>query len=109
MKIMQKKVIIPLIILIIIAAIITILLIISSKKANTADSRQLKTYTVKSTSQIETVEVSGNIEPVTSQELGFNSAGEVKAILVKNGDRVGPGTPLISLDNLNEQGRHYAN
>ena len=44
------------------------------------------------------VSAAGSIVPVGEQKLGFPAGGRVAEVLVKVGDRVGPGQPLARLD-----------
>jgi multidrug efflux pump subunit AcrA (membrane-fusion protein) len=59
---------------------------------------QYFTYTVQAVTQRNVVEVSGNIEPLEEEDIGFLSSGEVSAVYVKEGDHVKAGTLLAELD-----------
>ena len=67
-----------------------------------AQSPQLITYTVESITESEVIEVSGNIEPVETEDIGFSTSGEVVAIHVEEGDWVGEGTLIAELDNTEQ-------
>lgn len=67
---------------------------------NTHD--MLTVYTVKSVNHTETVEVSGNIEPIESENLKFNVTGLVSKVYVKEGEYVHAGTIVAELDNTQQ-------
>ncbi len=60
---------------------------------------QYITYAVESITQNDVIEVSGNIEPVETEDIGFSTSGEVIAIHVDEGDWVEEGTLIAELDN----------
>lgn len=49
------------------------------------------------------VSVSGTLEHVTEQKIGFPQGGKVTAIKVKVGDRVVPGQPIAEVENLEQR------
>lgn len=55
------------------------------------------TYTVTKRTEGKTVEVSGNVEAIETVDLGFPRDGRIKAIMVKEGDRVIKGQVLAEL------------
>ncbi len=63
---------------------------------------QLTVYTVKSVKHRETVEVSGNIEPIESEDLSFHVSGIVSHVYVREGDYIKAGTLLAELDNTQQ-------
>jgi RND family efflux transporter MFP subunit len=67
-----------------------------------AQTPQYVTYTVESITQSEVIEVSGNIEPVETEDIGFATSGEVIAIHVEEGDWVEEGTLIAELDNTQQ-------
>lgn len=63
---------------------------------------QLTIYTVKSVKHTETVEVSGNIEPIEAEDLSFHVSGIVSHVYVHEGDYIKAGTLLAELDNTQQ-------
>ncbi len=63
---------------------------------------QLTVYTVKSVKYRETVEVSGNIEPIEAEDLSFHVSGIVSHVYVHEGDYIKAGTLLAELDNTQQ-------
>ena len=102
-KIKNKKLIWIIIILIIIAASVSIPLLIKHNN-NSRNQAALtdKTYTVKAVSREEVVEISGNIEPVNSEDLFFIKSGLIKTIKISEGDFVKAGALTAELDDSNE-------
>ena len=63
---------------------------------------KLTVYTVKSVKHTETVEVSGNIEPIESENLKFHVNGFVSKVYVKEKEYVHSGTLIAELDNTQQ-------
>jgi multidrug efflux pump subunit AcrA (membrane-fusion protein) len=56
------------------------------------------TYAVESVLQSNTVQVTGNIELVGEEDMGFLSSGEVAAVYMQEGDHVEAGDLIAELD-----------
>ncbi len=69
----------------------------AAETAAQAAARSSSTYTVTSRTFREEVEISGNVEPVHSEDLFFRTTGEVREVLVETGDRVSPGDVVAVL------------
>ncbi len=59
-------------------------------------------HTVASVASTSTVEVSGNIEPIHEEDLGFLSSGEVVGVYVEEGDYVKAETLVAELDDSDQ-------
>jgi len=59
-------------------------------------------HTVASVASSSTVEVSGNIEPIHEEDLGFLSSGEVVGVYVEEGDYVKAETLVAELDDSDQ-------
>ena len=64
--------------------------------------KQLTVYTVKSVKHTETIEVSGNIEPIEAENLKFHVNGFVSKVYVEEGNYVRAGTLVAELDNTQQ-------
>ncbi len=62
-------------------------------------STQVNTLTVKPTTFIKKVSVSGQVVPVQDVDLGFETAGKIGAVNVSVGDKVSQGSTLAYLSN----------
>ncbi len=74
----------------------------SKKKEQAAESNLPKTYTVESVSQIEVIEVSGNIEPVRTEDLKFFTSGRIVSLFIEEGEYAAKGTLVAQLDDIKE-------
>jgi membrane fusion protein (multidrug efflux system) len=64
---------------------------------------QYITYRVESVAYSSVIEVSGNLEPVETEDIGFAASGKVAAVYVKEGDFVKSGALIAKLDDSKER------
>ncbi len=64
-----------------------------------ASGKEITVYTVREVEHEETVEVSGNVEPVKEKELAFHTSGLVSKVYVREGMYVRGGKLLAEMDN----------
>ncbi len=57
------------------------------------------TYTVEALTETDVIQISGNIQPIEEEDIGFYTDGKVAAVHIKVGDWVEAGTLVAELDN----------
>ena len=78
-------------------------LYLGKQKASSATAASPAVYRVQAVTRSSAIDVTGNLEPVESEDIGFAASGKVAKVYVKEGDRVRAGDLIAELDDSQQR------
>jgi HlyD family secretion protein len=98
-----KRVVIILVVLLVLAAVAWAVFLRPADTPDDSASANSDVDTITVATEVDLVAAEGDVSPLQSAQLSFAQAGQVAELLVKEGDEVAEGDPLIHLDATDQE------